>query len=259
VSAHGRLQGKVAFISGTAGGMGRAAAQVFAGEGATVFGCDVETGGQRETERLVREAGGEIDSLAPIDLSTPDGAAAWIAKGIERYGRIDILYNNASRLRLGAFGEQSFEDWEFTIDNELHLPFHCTYAAWPHLIAGGGGVVINVGSVAAIRGALFAPMSAHGVAKAGMVSFTRHLAAAGADHNIRSVAISPGMTRTPATQQHFDDPARPIEGLKTITPSRRAAEPEDIVRVAAFMASDEAAYVNGANIVVDGGVSAMAG
>jgi meso-butanediol dehydrogenase / (S,S)-butanediol dehydrogenase / diacetyl reductase len=255
----GRLEGKAAFISGTAAGMGRAAACVFAAEGATVFGCDVDVEGQQETERLVRSAGGEIDSLAPVDLSSADGAAAWVSAGIERYGRIDILYNNASRLRLGAFGAQSFEDWEFTIDNELHLPFHCTYAAWPHLIAGGGGVVINVGSVAAIRGALFAPMSAHGVAKAGMVSFTRHLAAAGADLNIRSVAISPGMTRTPATQPHFDDPANPVEALKAITPSRRAAEPEDIVRVAAFMASDEAAYVNGANIVVDGGVSAMAG
>ena len=255
----GRLEGKVAFISGTAGGMGRAAARVFATEGARVFGCDVDGDGQRETERLVREAGGEIASLAPVDLSTAEGAEQWIGEGIERYGRIDILYNNASRLRLGAFGEQSFEDWEFTIDNELHLPFHCTRAAWPHLIAAGGGVIINVGSVAAIRGALFAPMSAHGVAKAGMVSFTRHLAAAGADLGIRSVAISPGMTRTPATQPHFDDPANPIEGLKAITPSRRAAEPEDIVRVAAFMASDEAAYVNGANIVVDGGVSAMAG
>jgi len=259
VSHRGRLEKKVAFISGTAAGMGRAAARVFAGEGATVFGCDADLEGQRETERLVRDAGGEIDSLAPVDLSTAEGAQRWISSGIERYGRIDILYNNASRLRLGAFGEQSFEDWEFTIDNELHLPFHCTRAAWPHLIAAGGGVVVNVGSVAAIRGALFAPMSAHGVAKAGVVSFTRHLAAAGADHHIRSVAISPGMTRTPATQPHFDDPANPIEALTAITPSRRAAEPEDIVRVAAFMASDEAAYVNGANIVVDGGVSAMAG
>lgn len=255
----GRLENKVAFISGTAAGMGRAAARVFAAEGARVFGCDVDLDGQRETERLVGESGGEIGSLAPVDLSSAEGAAQWIAAGIERFGRIDILYNNASRLKLGAFGEQSFADWEFTIDNELHLPFHCTYAAWPHLIAAGGGVVINVGSVAAIRGALFAPMSAHGVAKAGMVSFTRHLAAAGADHSIRSVAISPGMTRTPATQPHFDDPANPIEQLKAITPSRRPAEPEDIVRVAAFMASDEAAYVNGANIVVDGGVSAMAG
>jgi NAD(P)-dependent dehydrogenase (short-subunit alcohol dehydrogenase family) len=255
----GRLRGKVAFISGTAAGMGRAAACVFAAEGARVFGCDMDGEGQAGTERIVREAGGEIASLAPVDLSGAGGAGAWVAAGIERYGRIDILYNNASRLRLGAFGEQTFEDWQFTIDNELHLPFHCTRAAWPHLIAGGGGVVINVGSVAAIRGALFAPMSAHGVAKAGMVSFTRHLAAAGAEHNIRSVAISPGMTRTPATQRHFDDPADPLAELMRITPSRRAAEPEDIVRVAAFMASDEAGYVNGANIVVDGGVSAMAG
>lgn len=255
----GRLQDKVAFISGTAVGMGRAAAQVFAAEGARVFGCDIDAGAQAETERLVRGAGGEIDSLAPVDLSTAAGAERWIEAGIERYGRIDILYNNASRLRLGEFGEQPFEDWVFTIDNELHLPYHCTRAAWPHLIAGGGGVVVNVGSVAAIRGALFAPMSAHGAAKAGVVSFTRHLCAAGADHNIRAVAVSPGMTRTPATQPHFDDPADPIEGLRAITPSRRAAEPEDIVRVAAFLASDEAAYVNGANVVVDGGVSAMAG
>jgi meso-butanediol dehydrogenase/(S,S)-butanediol dehydrogenase/diacetyl reductase len=259
VKATGLLEGKVAFISGTAVGMGRTAAAVFAAQGAQVFGCDIDVGQQAQTERLVRDAGGEIDSLAPVDLSAAEGAERWIAAGMQRYGRIDILYNNASRLRLGAFGEQSFADWEFTIDNELHLPYHCTRAAWPHLIAGGGGVIVNVGSVAAIRGAMFAPMSAHGAAKAGVISFTRHLAAAGADHGIRAVAISPGMTRTPATQPHFDDPSDPISGLRTITPSRRAAEPEDIVNVAAFMASDDAAYVNGANIVVDGGVSAMAG
>jgi meso-butanediol dehydrogenase/(S,S)-butanediol dehydrogenase/diacetyl reductase len=255
----GRLAGRVALISGTAVGMGRAAAQVFAAEGARVFGCDVDVAGQAATERYVREAGGEIDSLTPVDIATEAGAAGWVQAAVERFGRIDILYNNASRLRLGPFGEQSVEDWRFTIDNELHLPFLCTRAAWPRLIAGGGGVVINVGSVAAIRGAQFAPMSAHGAAKAGVVSLTRHLCAAGAEHGIRVVSVSPGMIRTPATQPHFDDPADPLEGLRAITPSRRAGEPEDVARVAAFLASDDAGYVNGANIVVDGGVSAMAG
>jgi NAD(P)-dependent dehydrogenase (short-subunit alcohol dehydrogenase family) len=178
---------------------------------------------------------------------------------VHRYGRIDVLYNNASRLRLGPFGEQSFADWEFTIDNELHLPFHCTRAAWPHLIAAGGGVVINVGSVAAVRGAAFVGMSAHGAAKAACVSFTRHLCAAGAGHGIRAVAVSPGMIRTPATQPHFDDPSNPTEILAAMTPSRRTGEPEDVARVAAFLASDDASYINGANIMVDGGVSAMAG
>jgi NAD(P)-dependent dehydrogenase (short-subunit alcohol dehydrogenase family) len=255
----GRLQGKVALISGTAVGMGRAAAQVFAAEGARVFGCDTDTDGQAHTEALVREAGGQIASLAPVDLATEDGAQAWVTAAIAECGRVDILYNNASRLRLGAFGEQPFEDWKFTIDNELHLPFHCTRAAWPHLIAAGGGVVINVGSVAALRGAAFAPMSAHGAAKGGVLSFTRHLCAAGAEHRIRAVAISPGMIRTPATQPHFDDPQNPLERVRALAPSRRTGEPEDVARVAAFLASDDAAYINGANVVVDGGVSAMSG
>lgn len=253
----GRLDGKVALISGTAGGMGRAAAQVFAAEGADVFGCDVDAAGQAETERLVRDAGGSIASLTPVDISTADGARAWVDAAAAHHGRIDVLYNNASRLRLGPFGEQPFEDWAFTIDNELHLPFHCTRAAWPHLIAAGGGVVINVASVAAVRGSILAPMSAHGAAKGGVLSLTRHLCAAGAEHGIRVVAISPGMIRTPATQQHFDDPERPLDRLLSVVPSRRTGEPEDVARVAAFLASDDAAYVNGANIMVDGGVSAM--
>jgi meso-butanediol dehydrogenase/(S,S)-butanediol dehydrogenase/diacetyl reductase len=255
----GRLQGKVALISGTAVGMGRAAAQVFAAEGAPVFGCDMDTEGQAHTEALVHAAGGTIASLAPVDIATEDGAEAWVKAAVAEYGRVDILYNNASRLRLGAFGEQSFEDWKFTIDNELHLPFLCTRAAWPHLIAGGGGVVINVGSVAALRGAAFAPMSAHGAAKGGVLSFTRHLCGAGAEHGIRAVSISPGMIRTPATQQHFDDPADPLAHVRELAPSRRTGEPEDVARVAAFLASDDAGYVNGANVVVDGGVSAMSG
>jgi meso-butanediol dehydrogenase/(S,S)-butanediol dehydrogenase/diacetyl reductase len=255
----GRLDGKVALISGTAGGMGRAAAVIFAAEGARVFGCDVNSEQQAQTDTMVRDAGGEIASLAPVDLSTPAGAHLWVDAAVARFGRVDVLYNNASRLRLGEFGEQSFEDWAFTIDNELHLPFHCTRAAWPHLIAAGGGVVINVGSVAAMRGAAFVGMSAHGAAKAACVSFTRHLCAAGAEHGIRAVSVSPGMIRTPATQPHFDDPSNPIEKLAAMTPSRRTGEPEDVARVAAFLASDEASYVNGANIMVDGGVSAMAG
>lgn len=253
----GRLDGKVALISGTAGGMGRAAAVVFAAEGASVFGSDIDAALQDETEEIVRKAGGTISSLAPVDLATQAGAEAWVAAAIAQNGRIDILYNNASRLRLGPFGEQPFEDWAFTIDNELHLPFLCTQAAWPHLIEGGGGVVINVGSVAALRGVAFAPMGAHGAAKAGVLSFTRHLAVAGSEHSIRAVSITPGMIRTPATQPMFDDPSNQADVLRAATPSRRTGEPEDVARVAAFLASDDASFVNGANVVVDGGISVV--
>jgi NAD(P)-dependent dehydrogenase (short-subunit alcohol dehydrogenase family) len=102
-------------------------------------------------------------------------------------------------------------------------------------------------------------MAAEAVDEAACVSFTRHLCAAGADHGIRAVAVSPGMIRTPATQPHLDDPSNPTETLAAMTPSRRTGEPEDVARVAAFLASDEASYINGENIMVDGGVSAMAG
>jgi NAD(P)-dependent dehydrogenase (short-subunit alcohol dehydrogenase family) len=100
-------------------------------------------------------------------------------------------------------------------------------------------------------------MGAHGAAKAGVLSFTRHLAVAGSEHSIRAVSITPGMIRTPATQPMFDDPSNQADVLRAATPSRRTGEPEDVARVAAFLASDDASFVNGANVVVDGGISVV--
>lgn len=255
----GRLSGRTAFISGTGAGIGRAAAEIFAAEGAQVFGCDLDPEAAAETVELVEKAGGVMRSFAPVDLSTEDGATAWIEAGIEAFGGIDILYNNASALRNGPFADMPVEDWYFTIRNELDIPYLCTRAAWPHLIARGGGAVLNVASVAAIRGAVFMPMVPHGAAKGGVLAMTLHLCSAGAPHNIRVNAIAPGMTRTAATAPFVDDPDGPIADLVKHIPSGRIAQPEDIARVAAFLCSDEAAFVNGANIVVDGGDSAMAG
>jgi NAD(P)-dependent dehydrogenase (short-subunit alcohol dehydrogenase family) len=251
------LDGKVAFISGTGRGLGRVAAQIFAAEGAEVFGCGRNQEAADETVKLVREAGGTMSSLAPVDLVTPEGATAWLKAGIEEFGSIDILYNNASDIRHGPFEEQSLEDWHFTIDHELHLPHLCTRAAWPYLK--DGGVVINVGSVAALRGVMFQPMAAHGATKAAIISLTRHLAAAGAKRGIRAVCISPGMIRADATESFFDHPDSPIPGLIAQTPSGRVGEPEEVARLAAFLASDEATFINGANVVIDGGISAMGG
>ncbi|MFD7046724.1 SDR family NAD(P)-dependent oxidoreductase [Streptomyces mirabilis] len=254
----GRLAGKIAFISGTGAGIGRAAAQVFAAEGATVFGCDLDADAA-ETVELVEKAGGVMRSLAPVDLSTEAGAREWIDAGIEVLGGIDILYNNASALRNGPFATMPAEDWYFTIKNELDIPYFCTQAAWPHLIARGGGAVLNVASVAAVRGAPFMPMVPHGAAKGGVLAMSKHLCAAGAPHHIRVNTIAPGMTRTSATAPFLDDPDGPKAQLEARIPVGRVGEPEDIARAAAFLCSDEAAFVNGANLMVDGGDSAMAG
>ena len=253
------LSGKVALISGTGRGVGRAAALEFAARGARVFGADLDPEAAAETERLVRAVGGEMRSLAPVDLSEQRGADAWVAAAVEAYGGVDVLYNNASALRHGAIDTMPLDDWYFTIQHELHLVFHCTRAAWPALVARGGGVVLNVASVAAKRGVAFVPMAPHGAAKGGVLALTRHLAASGADVGIRANCISPGMIRTPETARFIDDPAGPVPGLLAMTPSRRVGEPADVAKLAAFLASNDASFINGADIPIDGGVSAMGG
>jgi meso-butanediol dehydrogenase / (S,S)-butanediol dehydrogenase / diacetyl reductase len=254
----GRLAGKVAFISGTGpNGIGGVMAERFAAEGARVFGSTRRAETAAETAARVRVQGGVMEYLAPVDLSTPDGARRWIEAGVEAFGGIDVLVNNAGGLRNGPFDEQPLDDWYFTVRHELDLPYLCTRAAWPHLKARGGGVVVNMGSVAGERGVLFHPMLPHGVTKGAVISMTRHLAAAGAEHDIRSVAISPAMVRSAATQGHID--AGEFDDLMRITPSRRTCEPAEVANLAVFLASDEAPYINGSNIIIDGGVSAMGG
>ena len=232
-----RLAGKVCFITGTAGGQGLAAAELFEAEGATVVGCDIKVDG--------------------IDLADPEQAAGWIERGVGEAGGIDVLYNNASATRVGRFEDVTWDDWQFTIRNELDLIFTVTKAAWPHLIARGGGHVINTASVSAHRGALFQEQAAHGAAKGGVLSLTRHLAASGARHGIRVNAISPGLTRTPQIGHLLEDPDHPMHAIASGNPLGRMAEPEDVARVALFLASDDAAYVNAAEIVVDGGESVI--
>ncbi len=254
----GKLSGKVALISGTGMGMGRAAALEFAAAGALVAGCDLNEEAAAETVKLVEAAGGEMVSVAPVDLGTEEGAKTWVEAGVAAFGGVDVLYNNASALKIGSFPEQPAEEWYFTIRNELHLVYECTRAAWPYLVERGGGVVINVASIAAHRGAMFAGQSAHGAAKGGVAAFTRHLVVAGAEHNIRANVISPGPIKTPATGGFFDDPEGPAKSVLETIPARRAGEPEDVARLALFLASDDASFINGADIIIDGGLAALA-
>jgi NAD(P)-dependent dehydrogenase (short-subunit alcohol dehydrogenase family) len=250
-----RLAGKVALITGTAGGQGAAAARLFAAEGATVIGCDLDAERAEAVTAGVRAAGGEMHHTAPLDLADPEQAAAWVDDAAALAGGIDIVYNNASAPWVGPFAEMTWDDWRFTLHNELDLIFTVTKAAWPHLIARGGGVIVNTGSVSAHRGATFVEQAAHGAAKGGVVSITRHLAASGARHGIRANSISPGLIVTPQIEPFLDEPGHPVHEMHRTHPLGRLGTPDDVARVALFLASDEAAYLNAVDIVVDGGQS----
>jgi meso-butanediol dehydrogenase/(S,S)-butanediol dehydrogenase/diacetyl reductase len=255
---HGRLAGKVALISGTAGGQGREAALLFTREGARVVGCDINLDGARETEEIVRAQGGEIVTQAPVDLGDPDQADAWVTFAAEAFGGFDILYNNAGNVRFAPVHQMSTEDWHFTIRNELDLVFFCCRAAWPHLVERGGGCIVNVASVAGLTGLARMPQAAHSSTKAAIIGLTRQLAAEGAANGIRVNCLSPGLIETPATAEHLAaGPESPIGSLVARTALGRTGQASEMVHVALFLASDDSSFVTGANIVADGGLTSV--
>jgi len=249
----GRLHGKVALITGTGGGQGRAAALLFAAEGAIVVGGDLKSDSSQETVELVRAAGGAITSVHPGDFAERAEVEAWISSAVAERGRIDVLYNNASAPRFRSIADMSVEDWQSTIRNELDLIFHVTQAAWPYLIAAGGGAIVNVASMQGINAIRHAPGGfAHAATKHGVIGLTRELAAEGGPHGIRVNAVSPGLILTPATAPMLEVP-RMAEAFLAHQLVQRLGQPEDIARAALFLASDDASFITGENLVVDGG------
>jgi len=251
----GRLANKVALITGTGGGQGRAAAILFAQEGARVAGCDLKIEGAEETVRLTKEAGGDMISMAPVDLADPSQMKSWIDWAIDAFGGVDIIYNNASAPRFAPIGQMDIEDWQFTIRNELDLVFLGCNLGWPHMVDRGGGVIINTASTAGMVGFAALGDFAHAATKGGVIALTRQLAAEGAPHGIRANSISPGLVATPATEGLMQDPVfleKMLEGHMI----KRPGTPEDIAYCALYLASDEASWVTGANFVIDGGLTA---
>jgi NAD(P)-dependent dehydrogenase (short-subunit alcohol dehydrogenase family) len=251
----GRLENKVALITGTAQGQGRVAALRFAKEGAKIVGCDLNAGGNRETVRRVRENGGEMVSIEPLDLCQPDEVKKLVNLTEETYGRLDILYNNASAPRFAMLTEMSQEDWQFTIDNELSLIFYVVKAAVPLMIQSGGGSIINISAIAAIAGQPVIGAFAHAATKAGVLGVSRSMAYELAPHGIRSNAIVPGMISNPDKKGLEENP-RVKELVSSKILLRRIGKPEDVVNAALFLASDESGYITGASLVVDGGWTA---
>jgi meso-butanediol dehydrogenase/(S,S)-butanediol dehydrogenase/diacetyl reductase len=249
----GRLEGKVALITGTGGGQGRAAALLFSREGAKVVGCDVKVEGDRETRSMVKDQGGEMVSIAPLDLTDEAQVAQWINFGVETFGGIDILYNNASAPRFSPIDTMSLVDWNYTLANEITLIFLAVKHAVPHFRARGGGVIINTSSSVGMPGSKAAPGgAAHAAAKGAVNALTNHLVGELARSKVRVNSIVPGAIDTPAIAASTAIPA-----VRTAMTERNAiprlGRPEEIALAALYLASDEAAFVTGAEIIVAGG------
>ena len=249
----GRLDGKVAFITGSGSGIGRAGAVLFAREGAKVVIADISREGGERTEAMARDMGGDATYIH-ADVTDPDSVERAIAAAIATYGRLNILYNDAggSTAQDGPVTKVSLDEFWRTIKVDLYGTFLCCKYGIPELIKAGGGAVINTTSVVAMAG--IKGRDAYTAAKGGVLALTRSMAVGYARHGIRVNAIAPGATLTERVKKFLaDDPRmdnvsdRHLLGM---------GEPEDIARMALFLASDEARVITGAIFPVDSGWTA---
>ncbi|WP_416877497.1 SDR family NAD(P)-dependent oxidoreductase [Litorimonas sp.] len=247
------FKGKTVLVTGTGGGLGRNMAEQFAGAGAHVHGCDINSETNAATASMLRE-NKLLFTGETVDLGVPESVANWVEQSASISGNIDILVNNASAARFKSMDEISIEDWRYTIRNELDSLFYTTKFSWPFLKK-RGGVIINIASVAAHHGSKAAGNTAHTATKGAILAMTRQLALEGAAYKIRAVSISPGVVMTPGTAPMLSDPkVRSI--LEQNIPLGRPAQPGDIVSTIMFAASDGARYWTGSDLVVDGGMIA---
>ena len=261
----GRLEGVVAIVTGAGSGIGRACMERFAGEGARVVGAGRTRKTLDETLRRVEEAGGE-GRVVCSDVSDEDDCAALVAATLEAFGALHVVVNNAGvgwsyaeshpQGMAGVLDTPS-ESWTEVIDIDLNSVYYVSKHALPVMLEAGGGAFVNVSSIGGTRG--MSDAHAYSAAKAGMINLTRSMAVTYGPSNIRTNCVAPGLVETGMVRAYMQERGNPHqhETLRyTVSPLGRAARPEEIANACLFLASDEASYVNGAVLVVDGGSSA---
>jgi NAD(P)-dependent dehydrogenase (short-subunit alcohol dehydrogenase family) len=248
----GRLDGKVAVITGAAGGIGREAALLFSQEGARVCVADVSAEQGEQTASECRDA-----FFQQVDVTNEDSVAAMFGATADRYGGIDVIYNNAGIMPAddSSVLETGVDAWNRVLGvNTTGVFLGCKHGI-PHLLARGGGSVINVASFVALLGAATSQI-AYTASKGAVLSMSRELAVEFARRGVRVNALCPGPVETPLLMRLFESDPAAYERRRIHLPMGRLAQAREIANAALFLASDESSYVNGATFLVDGGITA---
>lgn len=251
-----RLKDKVVVITGAGMGMGRAAATRFAAEGAKIVVFDLNADAAGETAAAVEAAGGQA-LVVTGDVSKEADVKRGLDEAVAKFGKLDVLYANAGVLwkdRDRSVTETTEENWDIVQAINLKGPFFLTKHGIPHLQKNGGGSIVLVGSISALAGFSMAQDS-YTCAKGALISLTKSLAVQFGPDNIRCNIIHPGMVDTPLQAPYLNADSK--KSISEEIPMRRLGQPEDIANAALFLASDESSWMNGSEMVVDGGFYAM--
>lgn len=251
-----RFEGMVGLVTGAAGGIGRAMCVLLAREGAAVAAVDRNGPGAEETLGLVRGQGARGLCLA-ADITREDEVAGCVRQVVDAFGGIDVLFNNAGVELSRTLHETTEQEWDRVLDANLKAMYLVSRHVLPLMIGRGRGAVVNTSSISGLLG--WPSSAAYCASKAGVIGLTRQAAVDYASHGIRVNCICPGTTLTPMIERLFaeaDDPAAFRKSVENMHPLGRLARPEEIAEAALFLASEEASFITGAALPVDGGYTA---
>lgn len=250
-----RLDGKVALITGGGNGMGQVASVLFASEGARIVVADFSEAGGAETVAAIEAAGGEA-AFVKVDVANADQVEAMVAFAMQTFGSLDVLYNNAGIFPAddGGVTETPEPTWDRVMEVNLKgVWLGCKYGI-PALLESGGGTIVNVASFVALMGAATAQI-AYTASKGGVLAMTREIAVEYGRRNIRANSLCPGPVSTPMLEELMSDPDRKARRIVHI-PMGRLGQAEELAKAALFLASDDSSFMTGAQLVVDGGITA---